>query len=515
MKEKISGAFRSFSRTVVDPILYLAVIGLILAISVVLTLDGLPDVLKSLGALLSSVTNAAIIGNLGLLLCVGLAGGFAKKQKSNAAVLGLLVYLMFIYANNTFLTMTDMLAEPGSAGMGLFATGQAVVLGLQVTDVNVFGGIILGCITGYVYNKSLEVKFPEVLRIYGGPRFALIIMIFLTIVLAVLSAYIWPVIANAINSLSDFINNTGSFGVFTFGFLNRTLIPTGLHHFMWMPFNFTPVGGTAVIDGVAYYGATNIFYAQMPLIANGTITVLDPSIRFASFAFAKIFGALGAVLAMIKLARPEHKKAVIGMLIPIYLVAMLSGITEALDFIIVFISPLLWIVHGVLTGLSEMVLYLFGNQTYNIFGGIELLVINLALPISVTKLYIYVGVGIVFTVLWYFVYIFVIKKFNFKSPGRDADWGLEAGSATDADPTIEDAKFVLDGIGGNGNIQSVSCCMTRLRVTVKDASLIEEAVIKNANQKGVIINGKEVQVIIGLKVQDFYELFKPIAKIQE
>ena len=308
MKERIKSAFQNFSRTVVDPVLYLTVVGVVLALAIILTLGSMPEPIQKVGQVLNAISNSAIIGNLSIILCVGLAGGFAKKQKANAALLGLIVYFMFIYGNNTYLTIQNMLIEDGAAGMGLFATGQAIVLGLQVTDVNVFGGILLGCLTGFVYNKSLKMKLPDYLGVYRGPRLALIFMIPITIAFAIISAHMWPTIAQGITAISNGIYASGGFGVFIYGFLNRTLIPTGLHHFLWMPFNYTSIGGSAVIEGITYYGATNIFFAEMPLIADGVITAVDSSIRFGAFGFAKEFGALGAMLAMIKLAKPKHKK---------------------------------------------------------------------------------------------------------------------------------------------------------------------------------------------------------------
>lgn len=199
--DKVKTAFQNFGRVIVDPILYLSVTGIILAIATVCSLGS--GVVADLGTLLSAATNSAVIGNLPVIFAVGLTAGFAKKQKSNAAVFGLISYLMFLYVNNAYLTLTDQLAKAGA--MGLYGTGQATVLGLQVTDVNVFGGVLIGCFCGWLYNKLIDVKVSEYIRIYGGPRLALLAMVPLSIVFGIGATIVWPPIANAISNASSFI----------------------------------------------------------------------------------------------------------------------------------------------------------------------------------------------------------------------------------------------------------------------------------------------------------------------
>jgi PTS system arbutin-like IIC component len=529
--KSIAQKFKEFSHVIVDPVLYLAVVGIVLAISTIFSLTG-STFLKDIGTVLNAATNSAIIGNLPVILCIGICAGFAKKQKANASVFALMTYLMFLYSNNAFLSITGKLVESGAAGMGLYATGQAMVLGVQVTDVNVFGGIIIGCLAAYVWNKAIEIKIPEYLKIYGGPRMALLIMIPVIIIFAILMAYVWPYIAAVINAMSQGIQNAGGFGVFIYGFLNRFLIPTGLHHFLWMPFCYTPLGGTATIAGTTVYGATNIFYAEMPLIANGTLTTLDSSIRFAHFGFAKEFCALGVALAFIRASKPKNRKAVTAMMIPMYITVALAGITEPLDFTILFASPVLWLAKGILTGLSEMVLYLLHNQVYNIFGLIELFSVNLALPNSVTHFTTYLLVGVVFIVLTYFVFVFLIKTFNYMTPGRADDWGTEEVNSETAEGSeisknnnansnkknlLTDASVenIIEGLGGADNIDNMGHCMTRLRTTVKDSSKINDELLKHTQSKGMFKNGKEVQLVYGLNVTDIFEQMASILHIED
>ncbi|MBQ2657537.1 MAG: PTS transporter subunit EIIC [Erysipelotrichaceae bacterium] len=515
MKEKLGNLFKRFGHVIVDPVLYLAVIGIVLAISSLCSLGS--GFIYHIYELLNAAANSAVLGNLPVILCVGLTAGFAKKQKANAAVLGLISYLMYVYINNAYLTMTNQLAVDGSAGMALYGTGQQYVFGVQCTDINVFGGILIGCLAGYVWNKFLDVKVPEFLRVYGGPRLVLLVMIPVMIVFSILAAIVWPVVAKAIEAISGVISSTGALGVFIYGAFNRGLIPTGLHHFFWMPFCFTPLGGTATIGGETYYGATNIFYGEMPLIANGTLTQLDTSLRYGHFGFAKEFIALGMALSMIHCARPENKKAVTAMIIPIYITASLAGITEAMDFTVVFSSVWLWVFKAVLVGLSEAILFLLGNQTYNIFGWFELITVNFlsGLPASVTGVWVYLGLGVAFVVLTYFSSNWFIKKFNVNTPGRAADWGEEASANADVEYTADMGKTYVEAMGGKENIVSCGCCITRLRTEVRDMSKVNEELLKTIPNTGIVKQGKELQLVIGMKVHDLFDQVKPILKIED
>ena len=519
--DKVKTAFQNFGRVIVDPILYLSVTGIILAIATVCSLGS--GVVTDLGTLLSAATNSAVIGNLPVIFAVGLTAGFAKKQKSNAAVFGLISYLMFLYVNNAYLTLTDQLAKAGA--MGLYGTGQATVLGLQVTDVNVFGGVLIGCFCGWLYNKLIDVKVSEYIRIYGGPRLALLAMIPLSIVFGIGATIVWPPIANAISNASSFIAASGGLGVFIYGFLNRVLVPLGMHHFMWMPFDYSAIGGTAVVAGQSVSGAANIFYAELPHIADGSLTAVDPSVRFAMFGFGKEFVTLGTVLAMIATSRPENRKAVAAMLVPIYITAMLSGITEPLDFMILFASPILWGAYSLFYGLGEMLLFVLGVRLLNMYGGIELLTLGLPLPMGVTKFPIYIVLGIVFAAVSFIVLAMVIKKLNLMTPGRSAEWSaevsgdknaLESSGTTEVDAKQQEmVQNIINGLGGKDNINTMGCCMTRLRVEVKDPSKVNEETIKKAIDKGLFKNGTNVQIVVGTNVHSVYDLLRPILNLED
>lgn len=512
MKNKLMALGQKFSQAAVQPVMFLAIMGMALAIAVIMQLEFMPSGIAFIGKLLKSMMDT-MVNNLSIIFCVGLTTALAKKKKVDAAILSLISYLIFLAANNAWLTNMGMLAEQGA--VGLYGTGQNIVLGFQVVDMNVFLGLMLGCLTAYIHNKFSDVKFPEIFRIYGGSRFCFVLMIPITLALAIVLSYVWPVVNEGISLLSNFIKNSGPAGVFVYAFGNRFLIPTGLHHLLWMPFCFTGIGGTAEIAGSAVQGAANIFYAEMGNAS--ALTAMDSSIRFSVFGFAKIFGSLGIALAFIKTAKPQFKKAVKGMIIPSAFVAFAAGITEPLDFSFLFISPLLWLVHGIISGISEVILWVLGSRTYALYGAIDTFICNSVISPSITKAYIFIIVGIVMTAVWYFVFKFLILKFDIKTPGRDEAFMTEISSeesiAINSKTTdLDSAKLIIEGLGGSENISAVNNCFTRLRVVVKDETKVDETILKRASQKGIITKGNNVQIIIGMDVESVKETVNSLLK---
>lgn len=511
MKAKLTALAQRFSQAAVQPVLFLAIMGTALAVAVILQLDFMPSAIVFLGSLLKTMMDA-MLNNLALIFCVGLATAFAKEKKVDAAIISIIVFLMFLAANEAWLSSQGLLAAEGA--MGLYGTGQNYVLGFQVVDMNVFLGIILGCITGYVHNRFCKVKFPEMVSVYGGSRFVFLIMIPITLVLAVVLSYVWPFVNNAISLMSQFIKNAGVAGVFLYAFGNRFLVPAGLHHLLWMPFCFTGLGGSAEIGGTVVQGAANIFYAEMGNAAS--LTAMDSSIRFVTFGFAKIFGSLGIGLAMMHTAKPEYKKTVKGMIIPSLFVALVAGITEPFDFSFLFISPLLWLVHGVLAGVSEVILWVLGSRTFAMNGLLDTIISNSVISPGLTKIYIFFLVGIVMTAVWFVVFTFLIQKLDIKTLGRDDSLDAEADSDSGQASTQaasgtykqEDAQKVIEGLGGSDNIVSINNCFTRLRIEVKKPELVKEELLKQTDQKGVVLNGTNVQIIIGLHVEDVKAVVK-------
>lgn len=503
MKSKLSQTMQDFSQAVIVPVKFMAVMGLFLAFSVILQLDFMPSGIQTFGGLIKTMMDS-MLNNLALIFCVGITASLAEKKKIEAALISLISFLFFLATNNAWLTLTNQIADAGE--MGLFGTGQAMVLGFQVVDMNVFLGMLVGCVVAYIHNRFSDKEFVDFLSIYGGARLSFMILIPVILGLAVGISYVWPVVNGWISSLSGFILTTGLLGVFVYAFGNRFLIPTGLHHLLWMPFCFTALGGTAEIGGQVYNGAANIFYAEM---ANaGSITTLDPSLRFATFGFVKIFGSIAVSLAIIHCAKKQRKDEVKGMILPSMFVGAVAGITEPLDFSFLFASPLLWLVHSLLTAISETVLWALGARTYMLYGLIDTVVSNSVFSPSVTKFYLVIIVGLVMSIIWYLTFVFLINKLDIRTPGREevevetaGAMILENGSAFEE---ASDFDLVVAGLGGRENIDTITNCFTRLRVTVKDQGLVDPVVLeKISQQKGIVLNGKNVQVIIGMGVQTF------------
>lgn len=512
MKERLSGSMKKFSQAIIQPVMFMAVTGILLAVGVILQMNGMPAQIFGIGAFIKELVMNASINQLSVIFCVGIATALAKRKKVDAAILSISIFLIFLYANNAWLTSHGLLVEAAS----LSGTGQAMVLGVQVVDMGVFLGIILGCLTGYIFNKFSETQFPDVIRVYGGSRLAYLIAFLVTVAFAIAMCYVWPVVNAGISASAGLIEQSGNFGLFIYGFLNRFLIPTGMHHLVYMPFLFTPVAGTAEIAGQTVSGTYGILMAELG--AAGAITEMHASVKYMMFGFSKVFGTVGITLAFIKSAPKEKKKQVMGMLIPLVLVAVLTGITEPLEFSFLFVSPILWLVHSVLDGLFQVLIVMLGARLPFAGGIIDALPSLVALPASLTKWYITLGVGIAAIPIWYFVFAFLIKKLNLKTPGREdeaetvavseAEPGPEAPKAAEGTPVqdeLGDINDIIDGLGGRENIVTVNNCFTRLRVEVKDYRLIKEDRINKFKNSGIVKKGSNVQIIIGMRVQTVRE----------
>lgn len=509
MKEKLLNASQKFSRSIIQPVMFMSIMGLVIAIAVLMQLEFMPKGVQFWGGLFKTMMDA-MLNNLPLIFCIGLTTALAKKKKTDAAILATIVFMMFLAANNSWLTIHDMIAESQGGKMGLYGTGQAIVLGVQVTDMGVFLGMILGCLTGFIHNKYSEIEFIDVFRAYGGSRFAFILMIPITLAFSIGVCYFWPVVNSVITATTQVMSTTGAFGTFLYGFLNRFLIPTGLHHLIWMPFQYTAIGGVAEIAGEMYYGASPIWIAE--LSNQAILTQLDDSVRFFTYGFSKVFGCIGIALAFIKTAKPQNKKAVKGIVIPALSVAVLAGITEPFEFTFLFISPFLWVIHSVLDGFFQALLFVLGSRTKMGQGLINLVTSNIAMDPNLNKIYIFLIVGVIGIITWYVIFTFLIKKFNIKTPGREDDGevafatkeDLQKKKIAEATPIENDKKapiYIIEGLGGQENILTVNNCFTRLRIDVKDIALVNDELIQRAPTKGIVRKGNNVQIIIGVKVQ--------------
>lgn len=504
MSIDIQGAMKRFSGAIIRPVLFLAVAGILLAVSVILKMEGMPGPVAMVGSLIYTCVNSGVVGNLGLLFCIGLTCALANKKKGDAAVIAASTFLVFLYADNAWLTSNNMLAD---ASGGLYGTGQGMVLGVQVVDMGVFIGIILGCLNGWLFNRFCDVKFPEVVSTYDGTRWVFFLAITVAGVLGVLMCYVWPTVNGWINSLQTFIYDSNYIGQFVYGFLNKLLIPTGMHHLLWMPFMYSAVGGTAQIAGESVSGAYNIFMAELGNTAS--ITAMDPSIRFCELGFGKWFGTIGTVLAFISVAPKQHRAKVRGMLVPAALVAILAGITEPFEFMYLWASPILFVVNAALDGLFQCILYAAGWRAL-LTGFIETVPGLIALPADLSHWFVVIPVGAVAVAVWFVVFRTLILKLNLITPGREDEFELPESAEETAAPTSavapENVKTIIEGLGGSDNIVKVMNCFTRLRVDVKDISLVDEDVINTVKNSGIVHGGpNNIQIVIGMKVGEVCE----------
>lgn len=512
MKEKIMNAFQKLSKAMFIPVLILPIAGILIAIGNLFTnanlLKALPfmdnPVTKGFGTLLSG-SLVSILTNLGLIFCVGLAVGLAEKKKAEAGFTAVLGFLVFINAMNKFMEISGILFT----GESLSGTGQTMVLGVQILDMGVFLGLILGIVTAKIHNRYCEKEFNNAFQIYGGSRFVFIVLIPIVVILAVVMTFIWPYVQGGISSLGTFINKSGNFGLFIYGALERLLIPTGLHHLVYTPFLYSSLGGTAEIGGQILEGSRNIYFAEM---ADPSISVLSQSVIWDARGISKMFGLIGACLAMYHTARKENRTKIKAILIPVAVTSFVAGVTEPIEFSFMFVAPILFVVHAGLSGLSMVILNIFSVRAIGPNGFIDFMLLNLPLGIGKTKWPGYILVGLLFFVTYYVIFRILIQKLNLRTLGRESE-GMEMKLHTKADYKKKvadqkgkkedgvDAALIIQALGGAENITKVDNCYTRLRLILVNPDLVKEDVLKGeTGANGVFKKGENVQVVYGLRV---------------
>ena len=283
MKAKVMNAMQSFSKALMGPVLFLPIAGMLQALSSVMCNTAFVSeggILYTAGKFINGGVSA-VIGNLGILFCVGVSMSLAKKKKADAAFVSLVSYLIWLAANSRWLSVAGLMAE-GDTASALYGTGQTICLGYHVTDMGVFLGMILGVIVALVHNRFIDTEFKGAMAMYGNSKFVFIVLLPIVLVLALAAAYIWPVAAAAINALTGIMAGAGAFGVFLYGFLNRILIPTGLHHLVWSPFLYSAIGDSMIIGGEQIVGAKPVFLA---LLSDPAVASMPDSARFLTSGF--------------------------------------------------------------------------------------------------------------------------------------------------------------------------------------------------------------------------------------
>lgn len=511
-----------FAKSIVQPMMYLSVAGILLIVGIILTNKTICALVPVLGSgpfqLVGAVVYQSlmfIINNLSILFCVGIAGAMAKKNKGHASLIALMSFFLFLQANNIVLNATGSLAD-ASGMLGLTGTGQATVMGIQVLDTGVFGGIILGCITGAVFNKYSNKQFPIALSMFSGVRFPFLIMIIISWIMGAGFCIVWPPVQGAISSVAGIIKESGNIGLFIYGMLNKLLVPTGLHHLIYTPFQFSDVGGTLTLGDQVIAGAYPIRVAEMAM----TGQPFSDSTYFNSYTFNNLWPYIGIGLAFIFTAYKGNKDKTKAVIIPLIITAVLSCVTEPMDFLFVFAAPVLFVVHSVLSGIFLVLLKVLSVPASTAGGIINIVVSNLALGVDKTNWPVMLVLGVVNAALYFFFFFtFLIKKLNLHTPGREeeselaesvaegeaaASVAVKQGAVAAAPAEGVDASIadLVAGLGGKDNIEELENCFTRLRVNVKNPDLIDENLINHVPNSGINRNGNNIQIIFGMKVAE-------------
>ena len=438
----------------------------------------------------------ALIDNMALLFAIGVAVGLAEENDGTAGLAGLVSWLMI-----TNLLSTGVV---GVVAPGMMASKVNEVAFSKIA--NPFTGILAGIIGAVCYNKFKSTKLPDVLAFFSGKRSVAIVTGLVSIVVSAILLFVWPVVFGALVAVGNGIKSLGVVGVGLYAFLNRLLIPTGLHHALNNVFWFNTIG---LGDLTAYWGAL----VEGDTMANGTVINWSVGSYMAGFFPCMMFGIPGAATAMIVTAKSNKKKATIGLVGAAAVCAFLCGVTEPFEFAFMFLAFPLYIVYAALYGVFAAITVGLGFRAGFCFSaGATDLVFSASLP-AAAKTWLIIPMGAAAFAVFFAVFYFVIKKWNLKTPGREDDQDGEMKIELANDDYTAMASIILEGLGGKDNVVSAEHCITRLRLEVKDRLLVNEAKIKSSGAAGVIRPGKtSVQVIIGPKVQFVYDEFKKLIK---
>ncbi|WP_039067462.1 PTS transporter subunit EIIC [Staphylococcus shinii] len=485
---------QQFGKSFMLPIAILPAAGLLLGIGGALsnpnTVKAYPvldiGLLQNIFILMSSAGNI-VFQNLPVIFAIGVAIGLAKSDKGTAGLAAMLGFLIMNASMNGLLTITGTLAKDNLA-----EAGQSMVLGIQTVETGVFGGIITGIMTALLHNKFHKISLLDYLGFFGGSRFVPIITAIASIVLGVIMFFVWPTVQGWIFGVGGIVDKTGIIGTFFFGFILRLLGPFGLHHIFYLPFWQTALGGSLEVKGHMIQGTQNIFFAQL---GDSDVTKYFSGVsRYMSGRFiTMMFGLCGAALAIYHTAKPERKKVVGGLMLSAALTSFLTGITEPLEFSFLFVAPLLYVIHAFLDGLAFMMADVFNITVGQTFSGgfIDFLLFGVLQGNSKTNFLWVIPIGIIWFIMYYFIFRFLITKFNFKTPGREDEVTTEAVEVTDR------AQTIIKALGGKENIDVVDCCATRLRVTLNTDKEVDKSMLSATQARGVIQKGNGVQVIYG------------------
>lgn len=510
-----------FGGAMITPVLLFAFNGLVLALSIAFQNEDIVGSLAADGTFWNNIWGVLeqggwmVFNHMELLFVLGLPIGLAKKAQGRAALEAFVIYTLW----NTFI---NAIMQTWNFGVDITNTdlvGVKEIGGIATLDTNLIGAILISSLAIYLHNRFFDTTLPEWLGIFSGSSFVVILGFISVLPLAFLTAWIWPSIQNLIFQLQDLIAGSGTAGVGIYVFLEKILIPTGLHHFIYQPFEFGP----AIVEG----GLVNHWFEMLPEITafNGSLREIFPEGGFFFQNASKIFYPIGIGAAFVTTARPEKRKQTLALIIPTALTAILTGITEPFEFTFLFLAPQLFVVHALLTSTFAMTIYTLGVSG-NIGGGLIGHITGFVIPLFSShfdSIIIYHVVGLVFVLIYFVIFRWAILRFDIRTPGREAkDEDIKMYSKSDYRERKNDsnnsggftnvnqrkAAHFLEGLGGSENIQDVTNCVSRLRLNVKDESKVkDDDYFKQGGAHGVVRKGKGVQVIVGMEVPKVREFF--------
>ena len=432
---------------------------------------------------------AALIDNIAILFAVGTAVGLAKDNDGTAGLAGLVSWLMI----TTLLSVGSV----GTLAPDLLVSKTNEVAFAKIA--NPFIGILSGIIGAVCYNKFRSTKLPDFLSFFSGKRSVAIVTGFVSIIVSAILLFVWPVIFGALVAVGNGIVSIDAIGAGIYAFLNRLLIPTGLHHALNNVFWFDTIG---LGDLTAYWGG------QTSADVSWSV-----GMYMAGFFPCMMFGIPGAALAMIQTAKTAKRKATIGIVGAAALCAFICGVTEPFEFAFMFLAFPLYVVYSLLYGIFAAITVALGFRAGFCFSaGATDLIFSASLP-AAANTWLILPLGVAAFVVFYMVFLFAIRKWDLKTPGREEDQEGEMKIELAGDDYTSMAQIILEGLGGKENVDAIDNCITRLRIEVKDRLLVDEHKIKAAGVAGVLRPGKNsVQIIIGPKVQFVCDELKKLAK---
>lgn len=530
--KNVQAKIQTFAGAMMVPVILLVLVGFFVGIGSAFTNYILPEgtLLYKLFSMITSM-GFMFMNNLQLWFAVAIAFTLAKKEKGWAAFAGLIMYFCYAGGIQCWASMDGWTAET-TAVEALVANGYSQMealnfnsmwtnaLGMFTYNMGIFSGLISGLLAAAIHNRFVDTKLPAMFAFFAGTKTVIIMVALISVPAALVTYYVWPYIAAGLQGITGFIGNSGLFGTFVFGTLDKALLPFGIHHLIAFPIEYSAVGGTMTIDGVVYEGVRNIINGQAAsAAATGYITRNFTNGRL----LFQLAGLPGAAFAMYRCAKPENRKKVAALLIPAVFTLAMVGVSEPIEYTFLFVAPLLyWLVYAPMCGLCYVLAEVFKisiNGTALFF-----MIPNIFQPQKVHAMAAIWLLPLTF-VMYYFIFKLVITKFNLKTPGREdaqiklmskkeyneLKQGEESAKAGTAEAEGLEER-IIEALGGADNIINVTCCATRLRVNLKDEKLMapDEAWKEYLEALGVVHVKDSVQIIYGVRVQGITTRVKDI-----